>query len=182
MNLHRVATTLAGTVALAAFPLMAWAGPHDHDDHGKKFKAELEGFNEVPLALSSPGGGHFKMKINPGGESVSWELSYEDLGSAVQQAHIHFGSVSQAGGISVFLCTNLPNAPAPPATSTQACPPQPATISGTFSAVDVIGPSAQGIAAGEFDELIDAIRAGFTYANVHTTGFAGGEIRGQIKK
>jgi CHRD domain len=39
----------------------------------------------------------------------------------------------------------------------------------------------QGIAAGEFDELVDAIRAGFTYANVHTTAFPPGEIRAQIK-
>jgi hypothetical protein len=37
-----------------------------------------------------------------------------------------------------------------------------------------------GIAPGEFDELIAAIRAGATYANVHTVGRPGGEIRGQI--
>lgn len=178
--------------ALIAAPITAWADDNDDQDenkiqvehafghepgHGMNLKAELEGFNEVPLALSSPGGGHFKMKINPGGTSVSWELSYGDLGSTVTQAHIHFGSVSQAGGISVFLCSNLGNGPA----GTQACPAQPATISGTFSSTDVIGPAAQGIAAGEFDELIDAIRAGFAYANVHTTNFPGGEIRGQIK-
>ena len=33
---------------------------------------------------------------------------------------------------------------------------------------DVIGPAAQGIAAGEFDELVEAIRAGIAYANIHT--------------
>jgi len=44
----------------------------------------------------------------------------------------------------------------------------------------VIGPSSQGVAAGEFDELIRAIRAGATYVNVHSTLYPPGEIRAQI--
>jgi hypothetical protein len=76
----------------------------------------------------------------------------------------------------VFLCSNLGNGPA----GTQLCPPPPATVSGTFTATDVIGPTAQGIAPGELAELIDAIRAGKAYANVHSTRNPGGEIRGQI--
>ena len=39
----------------------------------------------------------------------------------------------------------------------------------------------QGIAAGEINELIAAMKAGFTYANVHTATHGGGEIRGQIR-
>jgi hypothetical protein len=45
---------------------------------------------------------------------------------------------------------------------------------------NVIGPAAQGVAPGEFAELVRAIRAGVTYANVHTTTHGSGEIRGQI--
>ena len=41
-------------------------------------------------------------------------------------------------------------------------------------------PAAQGIAAGEFNELVAAIRAGATYANVHSTKYEGGEIRAQL--
>lgn len=40
---------------------------------------------------------------------------------------------------------------------------------------------AQGVEAGSFDVLVRAIRAGYTYANVHTTRWPGGEIRGQIQ-
>ena len=47
----------------------------------------------------------------------------------------------------------------------------------------------QGSTAGEFAELVSAIRAGVTYANVHSTNAGGvtnskfnaGEIRGQIR-
>ena len=63
---------------------------------------------------------------------------------------------------------------------TPPCPAAPATVSGTLDAADVIGPAGQGIAAGEFAELLDAMRSGSTYVNIHTTTFGGGEIRAQI--
>ena len=47
---------------------------------------------------------------------------------------------------------------------------------------DVVGPSDQGIAAGEFAELVRAIRNGATYVNVHTAAWPKGEIRGNIRR
>jgi hypothetical protein len=138
------------------------------------FRAELTGFEEVP-ALSSPARGHIRMSVAPDGSSVSWVLQYAGIPTAVLQAHIHFGQMSVNGGISVFLCTNLGNGPA----GTQACP-QEGTVTGTFTAGDVVGPGAQGIGAGDYAELIAALRAGVTYANVHSTERPGGEIRGQL--
>jgi hypothetical protein len=44
------------------------------------------------------------------------------------------------------------------------------------------GAAAQGIAAGDFDELVRALRAGVTYANVHSQARPGGEIRGQLDR
>jgi len=39
---------------------------------------------------------------------------------------------------------------------------------------------AQGVTAGQFDELINAIRDGSTYVNVHSSLYQGGEIRAQL--
>jgi hypothetical protein len=141
----------------------------------RHWRAALRGLEEVP-SVSTVATGKFSAEISDDETTVSWKLSYEDLEGTVTQAHIHFADRDVNGGISVFLCSNLGNGPA----GTQPCPPPPATISGTFSAVDVIGPAGQGIAAGELAELIKAIRARHTYANVHSDLFPGGEARGQI--
>jgi hypothetical protein len=138
-------------------------------------RAALGGYSEVP-AVSTTGTGHFTARIDTTNQQITWELSYEALQGAVQQAHIHFGQADVNGGISAFLCSNLGNGPA----GTPPCPPSPATISGTIMPADVIGPAAQGIAPGQFDELVAAIRAGKAYANVHSTTWPGGEARGQI--
>ena len=54
-------------------------------------------------------------------------------------------------------------------------------MTGTVVAADVVGPAGQGIAPGQIDELMRAMRAGVTYADLHTTQYPGGEIRGQIR-
>jgi hypothetical protein len=38
----------------------------------------------------------------------------------------------------------------------------------------------RGIEPGRWDEFVAAVEVGHTYANVHTSRFPGGEIRGQI--
>jgi hypothetical protein len=54
---------------------------------------------------------------------------------------------------------------------------------GTITAADVGALAAgQGIAAGEFDEFVGAIRAGATYVNVYSVGRPTGEIRAQLEE
>ena len=145
---------------------------------GKEIREELEGFQEVP-AVSTEADGKFKAQVR--GDEIRWELRYEDLEGDVTQAHIHFGQRDVNGGISVWLCgTPDPANNVNPPPGTQTCPPDPARISGTATAANVVGPAGQGIAAGEFDELLEAIEEGVTYANVHSTMFRGGEVRGQL--
>src|SRR5262249_13839653 len=135
----------------------------------------LTGFQEDPLVFSTPGTATFAATINDQNQTINFRLSWKDLPTDVQQSHIHLGGPRQSGGIAALLCTNLGNS-----AGTQACPAGDATITGTITAANVIGPTAQGIAPGEFDELVRALRAGATYVNIHTAERPGGEIRAQI--
>jgi CHRD domain len=142
---------------------------------GKEIREKLTGDEEVPVVLTS-GEGKFKAKIRS--DRIEYTLRYEDLEGAVTQAHIHLGQRHVNGNIAVFLCSNLGNGPA----GTQACPPSPATVQGTLDAGDIVANVApQGITAGEFDEFVRALRAGVTYANVHSGAFPNGEIRAQLE-
>jgi CHRD domain len=136
-------------------------------------KARLTGYEEVP-ALSSPATGRFSATSD--GDTITYTLTYTDFPTPVLQSHIHFGQKGVSGGVSIFLCTNLGNGPA----GTPACPPDGGTVTGTVDASDVVGPAAQGIAPGEWSEIVAAIRAGISYANIHTQQYPPGEIRGQI--
>lgn len=142
----------------------------------RRLRAELSGYEEVPV-VSTTGNANFRAEVSRDDTSITYEMNYSDLEGTIQQSHIHFGQKSVNGGISVFLCTNLNNGPA----GTQLCPTPPATITGTITAANVgAGANGQGIAPGEFAELLKAIRAGKTYVNIHSTKWPGGEVRSQI--
>jgi hypothetical protein len=135
------------------------------------------GYQEAP-PISTVGTGSFEASLNSTGDGIDYTLSYGDLEATVTQAHIHFGQRGVSGGISAWLCEGTL---ASPSASTPACPPSTGgSVSGTITALEIIGPTGQGIAPAEFAELVRAVRAGMVYANVHTTKFPGGEIRGQV--
>lgn len=141
---------------------------------GKKvFKANLHSYNEVP-AISSNGFGDVRLRPG-GGMSFTYELSYGGLSAAAAAAHIHLGQANVNGGVAVFLCGGGGKPACPAGTGGEE------SVSGTIVPADIIGPAGQGLAAGEWDELVRAIRARVTYVNVHTSMHPGGEIRGQLK-
>lgn len=167
MTLSRLAASiaLASLLALLAIPTTADA---------ENVKIPLRGFEEVP-AISTGATGEFSAEI--GDSQITYELTYAGLTGVVTQAHIHLAQLSVNGGIMVFLCSNLGNGPA----GTQGCPAPPATVTGTIAGADVLGiAAAQGLNAGEFAELVAAIRGRAAYVNVHTDVFPGGEVRGQL--
>jgi len=180
-------------LGLAAQPALA------DDDDDQRVRARLSGYEEVHFifspgsagpppvppsaalrgAVSTAARGTFRATIDNG--EIRYRLSYEGLEAPVTQAHIHFGQPHTVGGIVVWLCqtTGTP-APTSVAAATPFCP-QAGTVTGTITPAQVLAVTGQGIVAGEFDELIRAIRAGATYANVHSTTFPPGEIRGAIR-
>jgi hypothetical protein len=75
----------------------------------------------------------------------------------------------------VFLCGGGGKPPCTQATSGMA--------TGTIIAADIVGPAAQGIPPapnGSFADVIRAIRTHNAYANLHSTMFPGGEVRGEV--
>lgn len=179
-------TVLASAAVAAALTtgLGPIAASHDND-HGRgrrRLKADLRGFSEVS-AVSSAARGSFQAVLSQDETSIEYRLRFNGLEASVTQSHIHFGDHHTNGGISVWLCGTATN-PGPSGTPLCADPaidPTNGDVTGTLSAAQVVGPAGQGIAAGEFEELVRAIRAGVTYVNVHSTKFPGGEIRGEIR-
>lgn len=159
---------LGGALALGAFASFGAADSGNGKGKGKVKSNRMTSYQEVP-SVSTSGRGRFEAKIK--GSTIEYKLTYSGLSTAAAAAHIHLGQIGANGGIAAFLCGGG-GKPACPASG---------TVSGTIVASDVIGPATQGIAPGEIAELIAALRAGVTYANVHTSNFPAGELRGQIK-
>jgi CHRD domain len=156
-------------VAASMLGSTAFAGG---DDDGKFF-AKLSGYREVP-PVSTPARGIFIAKLDDG--AIEFRLKYSDLKAPAGAAHIHFGQSRVNGGVVTFFCGGGSN-PDP-------CPGTGGTVTGTLTAADVTSSpeaTAQGIAAGEFDELVSAMSNEATYVNIHTETHPGGEIRGDIR-
>src|SRR6516165_1618895 len=183
--------------------------------NAQEFTADLKGVNEIgsiptafPAIPSTPhpstpsgytgavlsdGTGTAKLDLNKNAGTVTYTLTYSNVGTTppqtgtVSQAHIHFGKSRDSGGILVFFCTNLTfsgTALTPPA-----CPANSGTVSGTWTKDNVQAITGQNVVAGDFNALVAALESVTAYANVHTappgtatpphTAYPAGEIRGQ---
>jgi hypothetical protein len=163
--------SLGCTLAMAVL-LVRCAPTARSDDDSGRFRAQLSGYHEVPSAISTTAKGDFRARLTDGGTTLAIRLRYSGIeGGTAVAAHIHLGEQHVAGGVIAFLCGG----------SKPACPATEGTVEGTIVAADIIGPSGQGIAPDEFDELIRAMRKGAAYVNVHSTTWPAGEIRGQIR-
>jgi hypothetical protein len=145
-----------------------------------QIRALLTGYEETPAAVSTTGRGEFIAVIDDDGESIRYRETFSGLQGTVTQSHIHVGQLSIGGSVVIFLCQTATN-PDPTGLAPQ-CPQQ-GTVTGRITAANVIAGSQapQQLAAGDLAAVITAIRAGATYANVHTNLSPGGEIRGQIR-
>lgn len=169
-----VVVSLLVAVGLLTLAAAALANRGHGGNGGNRFSARLTGFEETPASESTPGRGTFRARVND--DVIHYVLHYEGF-EAVEGdtlfAHIHFGQRATTGGVTAFLCGGGDK---------PACTPTQGTFEGDIDSADIVGPAGQGIAPGEMDEVITAMRKGYTYANVHTTLNPSGLIRGQIRK
>lgn len=162
---------LTSSVALA-LAVSAGLGLHaSADHHDVTLRASLRGLNEVP-PTTSLATGTLRATLDESAKTIKFTLDYRNMTGNPTAAHIHFGQTKVNGGVMVFFCGGGGKPACPAATS--------GTVTGTIAATDVVGPAAQGIAPGDFANVVYAIRTGNSYANIHDDKFPNGELRGQI--
>jgi hypothetical protein len=152
------------TVALALG--LAACGSSNPATH---FKATMNAANEVAsVAVSSSGTGTADYTVDGG--TVSYTVTFTGLTANATAGHIHVGPAGVNGGVTVPFTVPSPGTKA-------------GTISGSFTAANVAVASTSdggmGVDAGDYNGLLQLMRAGDTYTNIHTSTYPAGEIRGQ---
>lgn len=115
------------------------------------FTATLSGASEVPAVESSATG---MATVTIDGHTVTWHVEVKGVDHPTM-AHIHGAAAGENGGVLVPLFREDKGA-------------------------DFSGVLTDGSAEVE-DNVLEAIRAGNAYVNVHTEGNPRGEMRGQLK-
>jgi hypothetical protein len=165
--MKRFVLVLAATLSLAlgVGTVSTTAGA---SEHGRNFTAHLSGAEEVP-AVETRATGQAVFQLDRDGSALHYRLIVANI-EDVLQSHIHLAPAGQNGGVVAFL---YPSGPPP-----QLIPGRTDGVlaTGTITAGDLLG----SLAGMTLDDLVDAIRSGNAYVNVHTVENPGGEIRGQI--
>jgi hypothetical protein len=133
--------------------------------------ANMFGGHEVP-PINTPATGRFRATIHADG-TIDFTVTYSNLSSTPTVSHIHFGQFKVAGGVMIFLCGGGGQPACPTTTS--------GSFSGTIVAANVTGPAAQGVTPGDLASALRiVVEQEEGYANLHSTNFPAGEIRGQV--
>lgn len=134
----------------------------------RNFVAPLEGAQEVPpVETRARGMAHFQLSRD--GSEISYRLIVANI-EDVLMAHIHLSPIGQNGGVVVWL---YPDGPPPQLIEGRSAG---VLATGTITSDDLVGD----LGGEALDDLLDAMRSGGAYVNVHTSANPGGEIRGQI--
>ncbi|MDH3502364.1 MAG: CHRD domain-containing protein [Nitrosopumilus sp.] len=130
----------------------------------KNFVAPLSGNQEVP-PVDTKATGLAKFQVNKDGDEISYKLlvNMDD----VTQAHIHLGPEGENGPVVAFLFGFV----------AEGIDNKGILAQGTITEDNVIPRDGFD---GTLNSLINEMRSGNTYVNVHSIGTPSGEIRGQI--
>ncbi len=166
----RIALTSLLALALVICAALGERAAADHREVA--LRATLRGLNEVP-PTTSRATATLQATLDEAGQRISFTLEYHNMTANPTVAHIHFGPTKVNGGVMVFFCGGGGQPACPAATS--------GTVTGTIAAANVVVPVEQGIAPRNFADVVYAIRTGNAYANIHSSKFPSGELRGQVE-
>jgi hypothetical protein len=132
--------------------------------HGT-FEAKLSGKEVVP-AVETKATGEADFKLSADGKELTYILKLKDIEN-VSAAHIHTGMMGKSGG---------------PVAGLFAGPKKQGKFSGELAKGTITGKGLVGPLAGKtIGDLVELIKSGGAYVNVHTDKNPDGEVRGQIK-
>jgi hypothetical protein len=135
-----------------------------HSAQQQQFSAKLSGTSEVP-PITSKSSGVATFDLNAAGTQMKYTLNVTDIDHVIA-AHIHKGKSTENGPIVVNLFI--------PAKAT-------GKVSGTLAQSSINSTSLIGPLQGrQMPDLINLIKTGQAYVNVHTTQNPPGEVRGQV--
>lgn len=132
------------------------------------FMTHATGSEEVP-PNASQAQGEAQFRLSADGSTLHYRLIVANIEN-VLMSHIHLAPAGANGGIVVWLYPSAPPAQLIPGRF------QGVLADGEITADDLVN----ALAGAELEDLLDEIRAGNAYVNVHTSQFPPGEIRGQL--
>ncbi|MFZ0513561.1 MAG: CHRD domain-containing protein [Candidatus Nitrosopolaris sp.] len=133
----------------------------------QKFAAILSGSNELPL-VNSHGSGVANFQLSADRKSLGYQLNVTNMNN-VMGTHIHSGKQGENGPVVAGLFNT--NKSAPPT----------GIVNGQLSNGSITSAVLQGPLAGkQLSDLVNLIKTGGAYVNIHTTQNQNGELRGQI--
>ena len=157
--------TQESTPSELVVPVFSQGADHSTASYG----THMTGAEETP-ARPSKAQGQLILTPQEDGTALAYKLVVANIENAMQ-AHIHLAAPGVAGPVIAWLYPSAPPAVLIPGRFNGVL------AEGVITNANVVGPLAgQGLAA-----LVAAIKEGNAYANVHTSQFPPGEIRGQVR-
>lgn len=163
-------------LAAATLALAAWTAQAQQ----MSFSAKLTGAAQLPEPTKSKAEGTLSATLSPDGKKLSYTLTVSDLSNPVS-AELHLGPDSANGpAVAKLFPANGAKAKKGPYSGV--------LVEGTLTAGDLTGP----LTGSELSDLVEQMREGNSYVNVHTNDgvdppnsgpgdYRLGEIRGQIR-
>lgn len=165
---------LACTTALLAF---AAAAPVQAQV--SVYTAALAGSHEIP-AVASPGTGTATVTLSLGAlPTLRVQASFSDLLGTTAASHIHCCTPTPNAGIAI-VATTTPTFTGFPLGVTSGSYDQTLDLLAAASYNPAFVMANGGTVASAFMALSGGLASGQTYFNIHTSAFAGGEIRGTL--
>ena len=170
---------LATLGMLATLPHIANADDNGQNDHQTgqgtnheglriRFHIRLTGDQQVP-AVNTAAFGFAEVQLSEDNNTLSFEVVVCNIANVIA-SHIHVGAAGTNGPVVLpFFGSSTPF------NSTRGCD---TLAEGTRTSANLVARPEAGI--NTWTDFINALIAGNTYVNVHTTAHTGGEIRGQL--